>query len=285
MSAIEPPKQILQAETGDYVPMPYIFRTANTPRMKEVKQIPTKCPPYYLQLDHALAVIWLLYSKTEVRRPLGIVQLQWALNFLQGIYNRKGEHPKDVALCIQQIEDHLIEQYADMVDDVQYIKRPGEPPADKPKGKDKDKKSKSKSHGSRSEREVPDVEHEEVEIAGTEDKGQAEGADAGKGTEGETGGASCMDATCHNKLCTEADTDDTLVMKQVPFSINYAEMMSRSPPDVEELYPCCKSSKTSSIGSTSRRSTSVMGKIDFINNIIFLVNFSHRRYRYICISG
>lgn len=44
----------------------------------------------------------------------GIVQLQWALFFLQSIYNGDGVHPKDVDLCIETIQDFLIDEYAEM---------------------------------------------------------------------------------------------------------------------------------------------------------------------------
>lgn len=47
---------------------------------------------------------------------LGIAQLQWALSFLKGVKNSKGSHPKDVAICMQAIEDELIAGYAEMVD-------------------------------------------------------------------------------------------------------------------------------------------------------------------------
>ncbi|GJQ75661.1 hypothetical protein Trydic_g17736 [Trypoxylus dichotomus] len=278
--AIEGSKQLLQAESGEYTPMPYIFRTPNPNSSREVKKVPTKCPPYALQLDHTLAVVWILYSKKEVKRPMGIVQLQWAHNFLRGIYNRRGEHPKDVALCLQQIEDQLIEQYAGMVDDVQYIKQSGEEPtltkdkvegkgksktADKSKNKGKGKKSTFKTKDSHSESEVADVEHEEIEIEG----GVGEEGGTG-GPEDENGGdvettaedeknENCEDHVCTNKVCTEPEEKEDIILQQVPFSINYAEMMSRSPPVFEELYPCCKSSKTSSVGSTARRSTSGIG--------------------------
>lgn len=255
VSAIPPNEQTLEAKSGDYTPMPYIFRTYD-PHMKEVKNVPTRCPPYHIHLDHTLAVIWILFSKTEVKRPLGIVQLQWALNFMDGIYNRRGEHPKDVALCIQQIQDELIEQYADIVDDVQYVKRPSQDSTtrDKSKGKDKKSKSKSKSkpQATSSESELAEIENE-VEIKGTTAEGEGE-------VSGEGDTEVCEDDSCHTKVCV--DDKDDVVLQHIAFSLNYAEMMSRCPPGVEELYPCCKDSKSSSIGSTTRKSTSGLSKLN-----------------------
>lgn len=47
--------------------------------------------------------------------------MQWALAFLRNVRNTKGEYSKDVKLCIQAIEDQLLELYAEMVDEVKKI--------------------------------------------------------------------------------------------------------------------------------------------------------------------
>lgn len=52
----------------------------------------------------------------------GIGQLQWALSFLKGITNSRGEYPKDVAICIQAVEDELVSGYAQMVEGVKPSK-------------------------------------------------------------------------------------------------------------------------------------------------------------------
>lgn len=48
----------------------------------------------------------------------GIAQLQWALNFLNSIKNQYGEQPKDISLCIQAIQDQLLDTYAALVNEL-----------------------------------------------------------------------------------------------------------------------------------------------------------------------
>ncbi|XP_018324839.1 uncharacterized protein LOC108736776 [Agrilus planipennis] len=105
----------------DYVPVLYTFRVPVSARnvipIAEIKSQYVKCPPFYLQLDHTLGVIWSLYSKTAVDdMSLGIAQLQWALNFLEGIYDENSVHPQDVAICIEAIQEELIQEYAQIAD-------------------------------------------------------------------------------------------------------------------------------------------------------------------------
>ncbi|XP_044271224.1 uncharacterized protein LOC123015521 [Tribolium madens] len=104
---------IPEGETS-YKPILYTFRVKAKGRATKLKHITTKPPPFYLQFDHAIAVIWTLFNKESNRDNLGIVQLQWALHFLEGIYNDEGVHPKDVQLCITTIQDYLIAEYAEM---------------------------------------------------------------------------------------------------------------------------------------------------------------------------
>lgn len=118
----------------------YTFRIPLASLYAPIKNGLVKCPPFYLLLDHTLAVIWTLFTKCAVPKELGnlivncynviiieivkiagIVQLQWALGFLRTIHNTRGEYTKDVQLCIIAIEDQLIELYADMVDEVKKI--------------------------------------------------------------------------------------------------------------------------------------------------------------------
>lgn len=68
-----------------YSPKPYTFRIPGPMPKNTVGDLcAVKSPPFIYQLDHTLAVVWILFSKDEYERPLGIVQLQWALNFLKG---------------------------------------------------------------------------------------------------------------------------------------------------------------------------------------------------------
>ncbi|KAI4479533.1 hypothetical protein M0804_010930 [Polistes exclamans] len=60
--------------------------------------------------DHVFGVIWLLFSKKQKKSP-SIPQLHWCLTFLQELKNRDGTYTNDINLCIQTIQDNLIEQY------------------------------------------------------------------------------------------------------------------------------------------------------------------------------
>lgn len=85
---------------------------------KQIRHGYARCPPFHLQLDHTLAVVWCLFSEKQGGTPpLGIAQLQWALNFLRVVRTQDGEQPKDVALCIQTVQDKLLDHYAALVDE------------------------------------------------------------------------------------------------------------------------------------------------------------------------
>ncbi|KAF5278482.1 hypothetical protein FQA39_LY05971 [Lamprigera yunnana] len=101
-----------------YVPIPYTFRLPDDTRNFPTGKGTAKCPPFYVQLDHTLAVIWSLFSEEQVAKPLGVAQIQWALSFLKRLKNRKGEHPADILTCIEAMEEALIKQYADMAETV-----------------------------------------------------------------------------------------------------------------------------------------------------------------------
>lgn len=58
-----------------------------------------------------------------------------------GIYNQKGEHPKDINLCIEAIQEQLIEQYAGMANILPPAKKKGYCGAYNCKGEKKVKKT------------------------------------------------------------------------------------------------------------------------------------------------
>lgn len=47
--------------------------------------------------------------------------MQWALGFFRNVRNTKGEYTRDVQVCIQAIEDQLLELYADMVNELNKV--------------------------------------------------------------------------------------------------------------------------------------------------------------------
>lgn len=49
--------------------------------------------------------------------------MHWALSFLYSLKNRKHERPKDVQLCIDAMEDYLIELYADLSNKLEPLKK------------------------------------------------------------------------------------------------------------------------------------------------------------------
>lgn len=102
----------------EYTPIPYTFRLPNDTKISPSGKGTAICPPFYVQLDHTLAVIWSLFSEQPTNKPLGVVQIQWALSFLKRITNSRKEHPADILVCIEAMQEALIKQYADMADSV-----------------------------------------------------------------------------------------------------------------------------------------------------------------------
>ncbi|KAF2899199.1 hypothetical protein ILUMI_06986 [Ignelater luminosus] len=106
------------SKSAIYKPIPYVFRIPSNLISLADGHNTAKCPPFFIQLDHALAVVWTIFSKEKMEKPLGVAQLQWALSFLKGIRNKQGKHPRDIAICIEAMEDALLQQYAAMADTV-----------------------------------------------------------------------------------------------------------------------------------------------------------------------
>lgn len=105
-------------DPNKFTPIPYIFRIPLDSDTKEIRKSYARSPPFYLQLDHTLAVIWSIFSQQPPTKPLGVAQLHWALNFLKTIKNENGEHPKDISLCIEIIQDQLLEIYAALANEL-----------------------------------------------------------------------------------------------------------------------------------------------------------------------
>ncbi|XP_028130679.1 uncharacterized protein LOC114326483 [Diabrotica virgifera virgifera] len=101
-----------------YTPMPYVFRVPTTSIPTKIVNLLARSPPFHLLLDHTIAVIWLLFGQGEYDSPLGIGQLQWALAFLKTVQTGTGDYTQDVARCIETIENILINNYADLNNDI-----------------------------------------------------------------------------------------------------------------------------------------------------------------------
>ncbi|XP_018579115.1 uncharacterized protein LOC108917139 [Anoplophora glabripennis] len=112
---------VLKERAAPYVPMPYSFRVSASCNRIKIQNMWGRCPPFHLLFDHTIAVLWLLFSPKDYNCPLGISQLQWALAFLKTIHTRQGDHPKDVQICIDLIENILLDQYADLAKDLTGI--------------------------------------------------------------------------------------------------------------------------------------------------------------------
>ncbi|CAG9762191.1 unnamed protein product [Ceutorhynchus assimilis] len=111
----------IQVKSSPYVPMPYTFRLPPAPKPTQIKNVVGKSPPFHTLVDHTIAVIWMMFSSENYDSPLGIVQLQWALAFLKTIFLRTGERPKDVEICIDAIEDVLLEKYANLSEQLERM--------------------------------------------------------------------------------------------------------------------------------------------------------------------
>ncbi|KAJ8941838.1 hypothetical protein NQ318_005121, partial [Aromia moschata] len=114
---------VLEEKKAPYVPMTYTFRVKPTTNRVKLSTLFGRTPPFYLLLDHTIAVIWGIFGNGEYDCPLGIAQLQWALLFLKTIHTRKGDCPPDVQLCIDAIEKILVDQYADLSTEISNLDR------------------------------------------------------------------------------------------------------------------------------------------------------------------
>nr|CAI5817693.1 unnamed protein product [Callosobruchus analis] len=114
---------VLPSKPGEYSPIPYTFRVPTLNSPIKIKNLRSKCPPYYLLLDHTIAVLWLLFASKEYNSPLGISQLQWALSFLRTVKTRNGDYPKDIAVAINAVEQILVNNYSDLAAEMTNIKR------------------------------------------------------------------------------------------------------------------------------------------------------------------
>ncbi|XP_012260165.2 uncharacterized protein LOC105688422 [Athalia rosae] len=95
-------------EIVDIEPLVYSFRVPSNPLPGSVMN--ALLPPCWLYHDHAFGVIWMLFH--QKKQYLGIAQLHWCLRFLLDLKNSEGEYTGDVNICIQAVQDDLIEQYA-----------------------------------------------------------------------------------------------------------------------------------------------------------------------------
>lgn len=141
------------------------------------------------------------------------MQLHWALNFLRGIHNKGGLHPKDVEICIQAIEDQLIDQYASMVE-------PNKPE------KQKGSLCRSSSCTRKKQRDIDDCE-------------------LNKSRQSLTSSTSLT-----SRQSFISSRSQTFIEEDIPFSINYIDMTRNNPKGIQQLfkatYPC--SSLTSRVG-------------------------------------
>lgn len=54
-----------------YTPVLYTFRVKAKGKTTKVKHITTRPPPFYLQFDHTIAVIWTLFNQNGNKDQLG----------------------------------------------------------------------------------------------------------------------------------------------------------------------------------------------------------------------
>ena len=102
----EEPKPIRRVSRGDgFNPQLYNFRLQHKDQGPRVRS-----PPFHVQLDHTIAVLWCLYNNSSITPDVG--HLQWAKHFLQRIRNHHGDMPKDVEIVVKAIEESMLAMYA-----------------------------------------------------------------------------------------------------------------------------------------------------------------------------
>lgn len=96
---------VLEEDSSKFKPELYTFRRTDPKGV-------ARGPPFWVLTDHLIAVIWNLFKVPAAEEPIGISQLQWALEFLRSIRDDTGEYPSYVQISISQLEDRLLELYA-----------------------------------------------------------------------------------------------------------------------------------------------------------------------------
>lgn len=130
--------------------------------------------------------------------------MQWALNFLRSIKNQNGEQPKDISLCIQAIEDQLLDTYAALVNEI-------------------------------TEDENDAVDDETNRTAGKKGCNPTNCEKIGGEFAAASGSAQNMqqasDIESAEKLIAQRakDVQSDVIITNLPFSVNYTEMMKSSP--------------------------------------------------------
>lgn len=97
-----------QINLGSIDPVLYLFKVSGNTENTGYATL----PPYWVYQDHTFGVIWILFDKRKSDIVVEIPQLQWCLKFLTDLKNSKGEYTKDVGICIDKVQDLLIQRYA-----------------------------------------------------------------------------------------------------------------------------------------------------------------------------
>ncbi|XP_049859879.1 uncharacterized protein LOC126354347 [Schistocerca gregaria] len=106
----EDPKPIrkkIKSKPDEFNPQPYNFRLQQEGQGPRVR-----APPFHVQLDHTIAVLWNLFRQPNNAPDVG--HLQWAKHFLQRIRNNHGDMPKDVEAIVKAIQQRILSLYADL---------------------------------------------------------------------------------------------------------------------------------------------------------------------------
>uniref|UniRef100_A0A0A9X2E4 Uncharacterized protein n=1 Tax=Lygus hesperus TaxID=30085 RepID=A0A0A9X2E4_LYGHE len=75
-----------------------------------------ECPPFWVLLDHTIAVTWKLFCANADRKDLGIIPLQWSREFVSAMRDERGEYLPATGQLLGAIEDALIDRYAKAAD-------------------------------------------------------------------------------------------------------------------------------------------------------------------------
>ncbi|KAK9502090.1 hypothetical protein O3M35_012688 [Rhynocoris fuscipes] len=105
-----PEQNLYKNDPKKFIPKLYNFKVSKCNAFNET--VLASSPPFWVLVDHLVGVVWKLYSKEKDGRKLGIMQLQWALEFIKMIKDDRGNLTKTLEAVKNTIEDSLILKYA-----------------------------------------------------------------------------------------------------------------------------------------------------------------------------
>lgn len=79
-----------------------------------IKNTRIQCPHFSALLDHTIAVLWGIFSKSQKGYEFRPAQITWAIRFLEGIKNKNGNLSVDISKAIERMEKFIFYKYGQM---------------------------------------------------------------------------------------------------------------------------------------------------------------------------